>query len=46
MTCPALHVLRGTMGTREDGTPVQPGHSRNDQGRTERTCRHCFSTHR
>lgn len=46
MTCPALHILRGAMGKKSNGHPVQPGHSRDDQGRTERTCRHCHSTTR
>ena len=37
-TCPALWVMRGTMGTRDDGQIVQPRHVLPADGAT---CVHC-----
>ena len=43
MSCPALHVLRGTMGTLEDGTPVEPAC---DYPAPGEPCGHCHTARR
>ena len=42
MTCPALHILRGTLGPNPDGTPREPRHVPMDH--YPGTCRHCKTT--
>lgn len=47
MTCPALHLLTGTMGVDDTGQPITPRHvtvQRWDAGALVVACVHCGST--